>query len=82
MTACFAITLLKQIDNAEIRNLQGSDLQLGELITQQVTSDTRPAWGEISNKSKAAKDLWAQWDCLEIQEGVLYRLGCTVARVS
>ena len=57
----------------EIREMQLEDSEIGILLRCKEESDREPRWEEISAESRALKELWSQWDQLELVDGVLHR---------
>ena len=56
----------------EIRIKQGEDVDI-KMILDWKNKNIRPKWEEISRFSMTTKIYWAQWDRLEVREGILYR---------
>lgn len=56
----------------EIIAAQEQDADIEPILTWK-RRDRRPNWNEISDKSPTLKANWAQWDSLELQDGVLRR---------
>jgi hypothetical protein len=57
---------------SEIRKCQLEDKDIKPIIDWKEKSE-RPSWQEVSPLSTITKCYWAQWDSLELKEGVLYR---------
>ena len=58
--------------NEEVRAEQLADPDIA-LILDAVETGQRPPWEVVSSESMALKSLWAMWDRLILQNGVLYR---------
>ncbi len=56
-----------------MKNFQLDDDDIG-LILRAKKQDTRPGWEDISDQSRELKILWAQWDSLRLDQGILYRV--------
>lgn len=65
--------LLEGWEQSKIRQEQLSDETIGPIMAAKETNQERPAWATISAKNASMKILWAQWDRLEIHNGMLYR---------
>ena len=50
------------------------DVDIGPLLKWKEDGTKRPAWSEISEKSPSFDALWAQWDSLRVQNGLLKRV--------
>jgi transposase InsO family protein len=57
----------------EIRKEQLEDPDIGPLLRKKDASQSRPKWKEIASESEAFKALWAQFDRLEVRNGLLVR---------
>ena len=57
---------------AENRELQQKDRNLAMLIDWK-ERNIQPTWAEISKFNHELKSLWAQWDRINLIDGVLYR---------
>ena len=58
--------------NDELRQSQETDQTLRK-IRQWKIEERRPEWQEVAKESTEVKAYWAQWDRLQIKEGVMYR---------
>ena len=57
----------------ELENAQMNDSDIRRIVTEMNASSERPSWSSISPAGVTTKILWAQWDCLCLENGVLYR---------
>lgn len=67
------ITSRPSLSMSDIREAQLTDEDLRWMLDRKESNGLRPEWGSIARKSSAVKTYWAQWNQIEIQEGVLYR---------
>jgi predicted aspartyl protease len=58
---------------AEVRSEQLKDSDIVQILEAKENGDQRPSWQEVSDKSPAFKALWAQWDSLRVENGLLKR---------
>jgi hypothetical protein len=58
---------------AEVRSEQLKDSDIVQILEAKENGDQRPSWQEVSDNSPALKALWAQWDCLRVENGPLKR---------
>ena len=58
---------------AELKSRQAADPDLKQILTLKQNQTNQPALQEVRGTSKATKSLWAQWNRLQIADGVLYR---------
>jgi hypothetical protein len=58
---------------AEVRSEQLKDSDIVQILEAKENGDQRPSWQEVSDKSPALKALWAQWDSLRVENGLLKR---------
>ena len=65
--------LLEGWNHHEIRLEQLADQNIGQLLIALEEGRDRPPWEAVSNGSSKLKTLWAQWERLEIHNGILYR---------
>ncbi|UYV74279.1 K02A2.6-like [Cordylochernes scorpioides] len=59
---------------ASCRASQQQDLNIGPILDSKENGNLRPSWEIISNGSPALKALWAQWDSLRVESGLLKRV--------
>ncbi|UYV69000.1 K02A2.6-like, partial [Cordylochernes scorpioides] len=59
---------------ASCRASQQQDLNIGPILELKENGNLRPSWEIISDKSPALKALWAQWDSLRVENGLLKRV--------
>ncbi|UYV63913.1 K02A2.6-like [Cordylochernes scorpioides] len=59
---------------ASCRTSQQKDLNIGPILESKENGNLRPSWEIISDKSPALKALWAQWDSLRVENGLLKRV--------
>ncbi|UYV84436.1 K02A2.6-like [Cordylochernes scorpioides] len=59
---------------ASCRASQRQDLNIGPILESKENGNLRPSWEIISDKSPALKALWAQWDSLGVENGLLKRV--------
>ncbi|UYV73470.1 K02A2.6-like [Cordylochernes scorpioides] len=59
---------------ASCRASQQQDLNIGPILESKENGNLRPSWEIISDKSPALKALWAQWDSLRVESGLLKRV--------
>jgi len=57
----------------QLRAWQQEDGPIQTLLQWKAKDQRKPKWSEVADQSRAVKTLWAQWEHLEVQEGVLYR---------
>jgi hypothetical protein len=65
------LTLQPEWSHDDMRKAQLQDQDIGYLIEAKEGVGTRPSWEEMQSASRTAKSYWAQWERLEIQQGVL-----------
>ncbi len=63
----------------EVRLSQANDGDIRPIVEWLEKSRDRPRWEEVAPCSEATKAYWAQWQSLELHDGVLYRLWETPA---
>lgn len=56
-----------------LRTEQMADRDIGPLL-KEVESNKRPSWEDISSRDPTYKSYWAQWDSLQVKNGVLIRI--------
>ena len=61
------------ISNEDIRQAQLADASIAPVMSAKEGTGVKPSWVEASPRSAAAKVYWAQWDRLEVREGILCR---------
>ncbi|UYV62133.1 K02A2.6-like, partial [Cordylochernes scorpioides] len=59
---------------ASCRVSQQQDLNIGPILELKENGNLRPSWEIMSDKSPALKALWAQWDSLRVENGLLKRV--------
>jgi len=52
---------------------QQHDIEIGELVRMRLQETHPPSIEEMRPKSEAAKELFSQWDQLEVRNGLVYR---------
>jgi len=57
----------------EMADLQLKDPDIGPILGWRLHQEERPAIEQLLSTSEASKMLWAQWDQLELHNGVLFR---------
>ena len=57
----------------EILKAQSEDLDIKPIMQWKNESNDRPTWKVVSPTSRITKAYWAQWDRLQLREGILYR---------
>ncbi len=57
----------------EWRQEQLDDDDIGPILRAKEQGNW-PGWADISDKSKELKILWAQWDSLRLNQGILYHV--------
>jgi hypothetical protein len=58
---------------AEVRSEQLKDSDIVQILEAKENGDQRPCLQEVSDKSPGLKALWAQWDSLIVENGLLKR---------
>ena len=58
---------------ARCRPNQEEDVDIRPLLRWKEDGIKRPGWSEISDESPSFKALWAQWDSLHVDNGLLKR---------
>lgn len=56
-----------------LRRSQQEDDNIGPLLKYREEQDVRPGWEAVSDKSPELKALWAQWNSLRVENGLLKR---------
>ena len=56
-----------------LRSSQAADPDLKKILAWKQNQTSQPAFQEIEGTSKATRSLWAQWNRLQLENGVLYR---------
>ena len=64
---------MPQYTNEEIIQRQEQDPDIATIKKWKETSENRPEWRTIREKSQTLKSLWQQWDALQIEVGILKR---------
>ena len=57
----------------EIIQKQAEDSDIRPLLQLKLDSTIKPTWENVSSQSYGTKAYWAQWESLEIIEGIMYR---------
>ena len=60
--------------NQDLRQAQLNDKQIAPVIKWKEQSTTSPSWEEVAPHNEVTKVYWAQWQSLQMHNGVLYRL--------
>nr|WP_253310135.1 reverse transcriptase domain-containing protein [Rickettsia endosymbiont of Ceutorhynchus assimilis] len=58
----------------QMREDQEADQDIGQILHLKENDECRPEWREVSNKSLIYKALWAQWNSLAVENGLLKRV--------
>jgi hypothetical protein len=64
---------LVRVEGIDLRAAQLEDGILGEVLRSKEEGMNRPSWADVSSKSADFKVWWAEWNVLEVKEGVLCR---------
>lgn len=56
-----------------LRNEQLNDENISQILTKKENGEEKPVWAEVSSKSREFKALWAQWESLRVENGLLKR---------
>ena len=56
-----------------LRSSQAADPDMKKILAWKQNQTSQPAFREIEGTSKATRSLWAQWNRLQLENGVLYR---------
>ena len=56
-----------------LREAQLSDEDMKWILEAKENNEPRPAWTSVAAEPSAVKTYWAQWEQIEIHEGVVYR---------
>ena len=64
---------LKIWTGKELISLQNTDSDIGPIFVGRKIKKKRPQWGDVAACSATTKAYWAQWDSLEVVDGILYR---------
>ncbi|PIK39793.1 Retrovirus-related Pol polyprotein from transposon [Apostichopus japonicus] len=64
---------LQKWTNQELKAEQLKDVELRKMLTWKENKVDRPSWEEVSAEGKELKAYWAQWDRLEVRQGLLCR---------
>ena len=67
------ISVFKIWSKEELIQQQTEDPDIGPLLQLKSKSNSKPTWGDVSNQSYGMKAYWAQWESLEMIEGIMYR---------
>jgi hypothetical protein len=58
---------------AEVKSEHLKDSDIVQILGAKENGNQRPSWQEVSDKSPVLKALWAQWDSLGVENGLLKR---------
>ncbi len=58
----------------QMREDQETDHDIGQILHLKENDECRPEWREVSNKSLIYKAVWAQWNSLAVENGLLQRV--------
>ena len=64
---------LRGYTKAEIGEMQKKDENIAYIINKKLENSEKPKWEDVSPYNPAIKALWANWDRLKVDNGVLYR---------
>jgi hypothetical protein len=67
------LSLQPEWSHNDMRSAQLKDSDIGLLMEAKEGVGTRPTWEEVQPTSRITKTYWAQWERLEIRQGVLCR---------
>ena len=67
------ISVFKIWSKEELIQQQAEDPDIGPLLQLKSKSTSKRTWGDVSNQSYGMKAYWAQWESLEMIEGIMYR---------
>ena len=56
----------------KVARAQREDPDIGPVVARLLQEWTRPTGEELRPLSRATREIWAQWELLELREGVLY----------
>ncbi|MBJ5491527.1 hypothetical protein JGG48_23595 [Salmonella enterica subsp. enterica serovar Derby] len=79
LEACQANTTLVPEEQTDpwspsaLRCVQSEDSDIGPILRWKETSGTRPTWETVALFGATTKSCWAQWNSLELRDGVAYR---------
>ena len=62
---------------ADMKSKQEADPNLRQILLRKQNQAAQPTQQEVQGVSKATKSLWAQWNRLQLENGVLYRKWAT-----
>ena len=65
--------VLEGWDAVSLRQKQLEDPAIAQILNAKELSEQRPLWDDISDTSKETKILWATWDTLTVENGLLFR---------
>ena len=57
----------------DLRQWQQQDGLIQTLLHWKEKDGQKPKWGEVAGQTKLVKTLWAQWESLEVKDGILLR---------
>jgi hypothetical protein len=72
-TQISAVEVTPELSRAAIIEAQGNDPNLRILIDAVSAAKSRPDWCEVQTESEETRRLWAQYDALVMQDGLLCR---------
>lgn len=70
--SCSTRPWLQSWTAAELQAKQETEPNLGQILLWKQNQATKPTQREVQGTSKATKSLWAQWNWLPWEKGVLY----------
>jgi len=68
-----AVKAIQLNSNVDMRNAQQQDKDISVILAWKEKNE-RPGWQDISAKSVNLKILWSQWDSLQVEDGIVYRI--------
>ena len=73
---------LKIWTHNELLDFQMNDPDIHFMLDCKQSNPIKPKWADIAGKSRECKQLWSQWEVLEVCDGLLYRRNHKVAVTS
>ena len=67
------VTRDANITPGDLRQAQLADASIAPVMVAKASTGVKPSWVETSPRSAATKVYWAQWDRLEVRDGILCR---------
>ena len=67
------VTRDANITPGDLRQAQLADASIAPVMVVKASTGVKPSWVETSPRSAATKVYWAQWDRLEVRDGILCR---------